>query len=214
MSSNVLESEAKPPFAEAVSGLSVLGEVVTTNLALPVEGRRRTATATGLSRASSLTRSCDTGTATSRFVLHPVSRGSRERSWTYSTRSRRQRPPLGRDCARVPRVVGKEGKLKQRMRVPGAVGGVGRRGRVAQHAHRRPRLADDRGDARHRRGRQGRPHAGDGARGRRAAARRRVSPLRAARQQDDRPALASSRPRSRASRARSAPKASSAGRRR
>ncbi len=93
------------------------------------------------------------------------------------------------EIARVCRVVGKEGKLKQRMQRAGRRRRLGRRGRVAQHAHRRPGLADHGGHARHRRRRQGRPHAGDGARGRRTRARGRVSPVGAARQQDDRPAV-------------------------
>ncbi len=64
-----------------------------------------------------------------------------------------------RETARVSRAVGKEGKLKQRMTVPGVIGRLGRRSRRDQHADRRPRLADDRSDARGRRGGQGRPRA-------------------------------------------------------
>ncbi len=92
--------------------------------------------------------------------------------------SRRQRAPSSQETARVCRVVGKEGKLRQRMNVPGRGRRVGRRGHVAEHAHRRPGLADDGGHARHRRRRQRRSHAGHGARRRRTAARRRVSAVR------------------------------------
>ena len=60
------------------------------------------------------------------------------------------------ETARVCRVVGKEGKLKERMRVPGRGRRLGRRDQRAQHADRRPGVADHRGDARRRRGRQGR----------------------------------------------------------
>ena len=52
------------------------------------------------------------------------------------------------EIARICRVVGKEGKLKQRMNVPGAVGGWAEEVASSQHAHRRPGAAHDRGDAR------------------------------------------------------------------
>ena len=82
-----------------------------------------------------------------------------------------------RETARVCRVVGKEGKLKQRMTRARRRRRLGRRGRRDQHADRRPGVADDRGDARGRRRGQGRPRSVDGARGRRPPARRRVPAL-------------------------------------
>ncbi len=93
------------------------------------------------------------------------------------------------ETARVCRMVGKEGKLKERMVVPGAIGGRADEVMAHQHAHRRPRLADDRGDARGRRGRQRRPRPVDEPRGGRPAARRRVPAVGQAGQHDDRPAL-------------------------
>ena len=93
------------------------------------------------------------------------------------------------ETARVCRVVGKEGKLKERMRVPAARGGWADEVIGAQHADRRPGVADDRGDARDRRRRQGRPRPDDGARRRRPPARGRVPALREARQHDGRAAV-------------------------
>ena len=69
------------------------------------------------------------------------------------------------------------------------VGWLGRRHHGRQHAHRRPRVAHDGGDARDRRGGEGRPRPGDGARGRRPGARRRVPEVRKACQQHDRAAV-------------------------
>ena len=65
---------------------------------------------------------------------------------------------------------------------------LGRDGDVGQHADRRPAVADDRGDPRARRRRQGRPAADRAAGRRRPAARRRVPPLGHHRQHDDRAA--------------------------
>ena len=74
-------------------------------------------------------------------------------------------------------VVGQEGKLKQRMSVPGAIGGW------ADEVAAINTLIDDLvwptdgSDPRGRRRREGRPRPVDGARGRRSPARRRVPPF-------------------------------------
>ena len=93
-----------------------------------------------------------------------------------------------KETTRVTHAVGKEGQLKQRMNIAGVTGGA-RRSRGDQYPHRRSRVADDRSHARDRRGGEGRSRAIDGARSRRPAARGRVSPLRQAGQQHDRPAV-------------------------
>ena len=93
------------------------------------------------------------------------------------------------ETSRVSRVVGKEGKLKQRMNVSGAAGGLGRRSGRDQHADRRPGLADDRSDARGRRGGQGRSGPVDGLEVDGRPLEGRVPAVRQAGQHDDRPAV-------------------------
>ena len=66
---------------------------------------------------------------------------------------------ISREVARLSETVGKEGRLKQRMSLPGADRRLGRQGRLDQHADRRPGAAHDRGRPHHRRGGQGRSRA-------------------------------------------------------
>ena len=102
----------------------------------------------------------------------PTSPVSTARLPTRSTTSRLVSERRARETARVSHAVGKEGKLKQRMTRAGRGRRVGRRSRRHQHADRRPGVADDRSDARGRRGGQGRSRPVDGARSRRPPARR------------------------------------------
>ena len=96
---------------------------------------------------------------------------------------------ISREVGRLSASVGKEGRLKQRMSLPGAIGGWAEQGRFAQHADRRPGAADHRDRAHDRRRRQGRPRPVDGAGGRRPPAQGRVPALGQAGQHDDRAAL-------------------------
>ncbi len=99
-----------------------------------------------------------------------------------------QRDARARDLAGHPRRwQGRQAQTAHaRRRRDGRLGG---RSRGHQHAHRRPRVADDGSHARRGRRRQGRSRAVDGARSRWPAARRGVPALGQAGQQHDRPAV-------------------------
>ena len=73
---------------------------------------------------------------------------------------------ITREITRLSITVGKEGRLRQRMSVPGAIGGWAEKVELTQHADRRPGAADDRRRAHHRRGgeRRSRPVHGTGGR--------------------------------------------------
>ena len=91
--------------------------------------------------------------------------------------------------AGAPAPGGRQGRQAQAARVAARRARLlGRIGRVHQLADRRPRAPDQRGGARDRRGRAGRPLEEHGARGRRPAARRRVPAHREDDQQDGRAA--------------------------
>ena len=100
-----------------------------------------------------------------------------------------QEDRITKEVTRLSRVVGKEGRLRQRMSLPGAIGGWAAKVRFLEHAHRRSGATDDRSRAHHRRGGQGRSRAVDGAGGGRARAQGRVPALGKAGQHDDRAAL-------------------------
>ena len=68
---------------------------------------------------------------------------------------------LGAELARVSRVVGKEGKLSQRVVLRGSDQSLVGERRVGQQPDRRPRAPDQRDAARHRRGRRRRPEQED-----------------------------------------------------
>ena len=89
------------------------------------------------------------------------------------------------ELERLSRVVGKEGKISQRAehrrRSPAPGSDVGQFG---QRADQRPGAPDQRNRPRHRRRRQGRPLADDGAGDRRPPARGRIPPHRQDRQHD------------------------------
>ena len=80
-----------------------------------------------------------------------------------------QEDRISREVERLSMTVGKEGRLKQRMSLPGAIGGWATKVELHQHAHRRSRAADRRSRAHDRRGGQGRPRAVHGTGGRTGA---------------------------------------------
>ena len=119
---------------------------------------------------------------------------------------------MTKELVRVSRVIGREGRMTERVTLPSATGDWAREVERRQRPDRRPRPPHHRGRPRHRRGRRGRPHPEDGAQDRGPAGQGRVPAHRHDRELDGRPALARSPPRSPASPARSAPTASSAAR--
>ena len=120
---------------------------------------------------------------------------------------------MAQELVRVGRIIGREGRMTERAALPATPAARGRRlDRVGQRADRRPRAPDDRGRARHRRRRRGRPVPEDGAEDRGPAGQGRVPAHRHHGEHDGRPARRPSPTRSPASRARSAPTASSAAR--
>ena len=151
-----------------------------------------------------------------RLLGSPAGRldGPRRQDRRPLQRHRRANQKMAEELARVGQVVGAQGKTRQRMRFDRSARRLGRDAGVAQHADRRPRAADHRRHPRGDRRRAGQPAADRAPRRRRPPARRRVPALGDDRQHDDQAADACSRPKSRASRAKSAPTASSAARRR
>ena len=79
---------------------------------------------------------------------------------------------MAHELERLSRIVGKEGKLGKRGIARRRDGLLARLDRRGQRADRRSRASDERNGPRHRRRRQGRPVADDGARSRRRAAAR------------------------------------------
>ena len=93
------------------------------------------------------------------------------------------------ELVRVGKIIGREGRMTERATLPRRRRRVGDEHRLDQLADRRPRPADDRGRARDRRRRRGRPLAEDGARDRGPAGQGRVPAHRHDRQHDGRPAV-------------------------
>ncbi len=75
-----------------------------------------------------------------------------------------------KEVTRLSATVGKEGRLRQRMSLPGAIGAWADGGGFHEYTHRRSCAAHDRNCANHRRSGQGRPRSVDGPGGGRAVA--------------------------------------------
>ena len=100
-----------------------------------------------------------------------------------------QEDRIAQEVRRLSTTVGKEGRLTQRMSVPGRDRRAGRQGRVPECTAGRSRAPDPRRRAHDRRRRQRRSRSIHGARSGRPRAERRIPALREAREHDDRAAV-------------------------